>query len=155
MRLAGLSAVVVLSLAAGTGCRTIQRRASVQSREEALSPHPVSVSALRYRTWVGREGGGVKSGYFVEALWFPEWKLEAWTYVGRWTSRTRVAVVRLEEPREGTDGTVERVEVPWPLAERIHRLSGTQDQMEDERHRLGSDLRGMGLLRTVPAREGG
>lgn len=153
MRLGALFSLVALSLTAGMGCRMAPRRAFARSHETGLAPAPpVSVSAMRYRTWVGRAGGGMKEGHIVEALWFPEWRLEAWTYTERWTGRTRLAVVHLDGPRKTT---TEMVEVPWSLAERIRRWSGLQDEVEDECDRLGSDLRDTALLRKVPAGDGG
>jgi hypothetical protein len=110
-------------------------------------------------------------GYWVEALWFPEWKLEAWASPDEWTgdvggpARLNVTAsdwphanteagpavaLASDDPRTPYQGRTERVEVPWELAQRIRAAGAVRAQYETERMAGGPALASTGLLRKVP-----
>jgi hypothetical protein len=134
---------------------------------QAAESHPKTVSARRYRTWITPDIRSHSGGYWIEVLWFPEWKLEAnaesESYDGPPTlnvfpaefphAHTKAGLAFIPtggDPRAPYQGPIEPVEVPWELANRIRAAADLRAGYERERESVGPDLAASGLLRKVP-----
>jgi hypothetical protein len=159
--------VLPFLLLTGCGDRAPAGRLPGEAPAARDASHPATVTALRFRTWISTGGmRDFRAGHWQEAIWFPEWKLEARTHTEGHPATTRLVVSPAEFPHANTklgiasyppgderapyQGPTERIEVPRALAESIRSAYEQQTAWEAAQERVGSELAASGLLREVP-----
>jgi hypothetical protein len=156
------------------GCQRMRSRVPSRPPADSIAAksdeaHPATVTALRYRRWVSRSAfEGLRGyGYWIEELWFPDWKIVANADPDAPLEPARLNAFASERPLnyaedhpvfipEGADpesirkrGPTEEVDVPWDLAQRIRAAATLRERYHAAREAIGPELRAAGLLRDI------
>jgi len=149
--------------------QTIDQLRSGTGEAAASSPtgNPAFVAAERYRTWIS--SAGIRAphiGHWVEALWFPDWQLQANIEPDTWDGPPRLNVWHTEyphanaqpglvfiptgeDPRKFYTGERETVQVPWDLAQRVKATFDLGESLKKRQRSVGTEVEKSGLIREV------